>query len=43
MAKKPKTINIVEMGAGNGEMIYQIIQSSKNFPEFYNSCNFLIY
>ena len=41
--KKPKKINIIEMGAGNGEMTYQIIKSSKNFPEFYNSCRFIIY
>ena len=40
--KKPKKINIIEMGAGNGEMIYQIIKSSKIFPQFFKSCNFLI-
>ena len=28
---KTKKINIIEMGAGNGEMIYQIIRSSKMF------------
>ena len=41
--KKPKKINIIEMGAGNGEMIYQIIRSSKMFPQFFKSCKFLIY
>ncbi len=36
-------INIVELGAGNGEMMNQIIRSSKRFGNFYNKCNFIIY
>ena len=40
---KNKKINIVELGPGNGEMIHQIITSSKKFDNFYNMCNFLIY
>ena len=40
---KEKKINIVELGAGNGEMMYQIISSAKNFNKFYNNCNFFIY
>ena len=40
---KDKKINIVELGAGNGEMINQIINSSKKFDNFYNNCNFIIY
>ena len=38
-----KRINIVELGAGNGEMMFQIITSSKRFKNFYNKCNFSIY
>ena len=40
---KDKEVNIVELGAGNGEMMYQIIRSSKNFNKFYKTCNFAIY
>ena len=32
---KNKKINIVELGAGNGEMINQIINSSKKFENFF--------
>ena len=39
----PKKINIIELGAGNGEMMLQIIKSSKNFSTFKKSCNFFIY
>lgn len=40
---KNKKINIVELGAGNGEMMYQIINSSKKFKDFYKKCNFIIF
>ena len=40
--KSPKQINLVELGAGNGQMIYDMINSFKNFPEFYKSCKFII-
>ena len=40
---KNKKINIIELGAGNGEMMHQIITSSKNFGNFYNNCHFKIY
>ena len=40
---KNKKINIVELGAGNGEMILQIISSAKKFNNFYNKCDFIIY
>ena len=40
---KNKKINIVELGPGNGEMIHQIILSSKKFDHFFNMCDFLIY
>ena len=39
----PKKINIIELGAGNGEMMLQIIKSSKNFSAFKKACNFFIY
>ena len=38
----PKKINIIELGSGNGQMINDMINSFKNFPKFYNSCNFII-
>tara|TARA_B100000963_G_scaffold232067_1_gene202631 strand:- start:36 stop:1076 length:1041 start_codon:yes stop_codon:yes gene_type:complete len=40
--KKPKKINIVELGAGNGEMMSQIIKTLNNFDEIFPSANFLI-
>ena len=36
-------INIVELGAGNGEMMLQILTSSKRFNKFYKVCDFIIY
>ena len=39
----PKKINVIELGAGNGEMMKIIFESSKNYPNFFRSCNFLIY
>ena len=39
----PKKINIVELGAGNGEMMYQILNTIKKFKNFEKSSNFLIY
>ncbi len=39
----PKKFNLVELGAGNGEMMKIMIQSFQNFPTFFNSCNFLIH
>ena len=40
---KGRKINIVELGAGNGEMISQIISSAKNYKIFYNKCDFIIF
>ena len=40
---KNKKINIIELGAGNGEMMNQIINSSKKFSNFFKNCNFFIY
>ena len=39
----PKKFNILELGAGNGEMMKVIISSLKNFPECFNNCKFLIH
>ena len=39
----PKKFNLVELGAGNGEMIKIIIESLKNFPFFSNGCIFIIH
>tara|TARA_B100000965_G_scaffold310427_1_gene269781 strand:+ start:840 stop:1880 length:1041 start_codon:yes stop_codon:yes gene_type:complete len=38
-----RKINIVELGAGNGEMMFQIITSAKRFKKFYKKCNFAIF
>ena len=40
--KCPKKINLIELGSGNGQMIYDMINSFKNFPKFYQSCKFII-
>ena len=39
----PKNINIIELGAGNGEMMKILIESFQNFPSFFNACNFIIH
>ena len=39
----PKKFNLIELGAGNGEMIKVICETLKNFPEHFNSCNFMIH
>ena len=39
---KPKNLNIIELGAGTGEMMYQINKSIANFKQFKQSCNFYI-
>jgi cyclopropane-fatty-acyl-phospholipid synthase len=38
----PKKFNLIELGAGNGEMMKVLIESFKNFPVFFKSCNFII-
>ena len=37
----PKKINIIELGAGNGEMMKIFNESFKNFPTFLNLLIFL--
>ena len=39
----PKKINLLELGAGNGEMMKVIIETLENFPEYFNAFNFMIY
>ena len=39
----PKKFNLIELGAGNGEMMKDIIEAFQNFPNFFNSCNFIIH
>ena len=39
----PKKFNLIELGAGNGEMMNVLIESCKNFPTFFNACNFIIF
>ena len=39
----PKNLNLVELGAGNGEMMKVLIESFKNFSNFFNACNLYIY
>ena len=39
----PKKFNIIELGAGNGEMMKILIESFKKFPSFNNACNFVIH
>ena len=38
----PKKLNIVELGAGNGEMIYQINKTTKKFSDCHKSLKFYI-
>ncbi len=39
----PKKFNLIELGSGNGEMMNILIDSFKNFPTFFNACNFIIF
>jgi len=39
----PKEFNLVELGAGNGEMMKVMIESFKKFPSFMSSCNIIIH
>ena len=41
--ENPKKINLVELGAGNGEMMKILLETFKKFPVFFDSCNILIY
>ena len=39
----PKKFNLIELGAGNGEMMKVMIESFKKFPSFINACNIIIH
>ena len=39
----PKKFNLLELGAGNGEMMNVITETLKNFPECFNACKFIIH
>ena len=39
----PKKFNLVELGAGNGEMMKVMIESFKRFPLFISRCNIFIF
>ncbi len=41
--KKPKKINFIEMGPGNGDLCLTLIRTLKNFPEVYKSTNIMLY
>ena len=38
----PKQFNLIELGAGNGEMMKTMINTFSRFPQFKNSCNIKI-
>ena len=40
---RPKNLNVIEMGGGNGEMIFQIYKSLENFPAILKNLKFYIY
>ncbi|MBD1174039.1 SAM-dependent methyltransferase [Pelagibacterales bacterium SAG-MED01] len=39
----PRKFNLIELGAGNGEMMKVLIESFQNFPLFLKSCNLIIH
>ena len=39
----PKKFNLIELGAGNGEMMKVMIESFKRFPSFFRSCHIFIH
>ena len=41
--KKPKNINIIELGPGDGTLSKILIKTFKNFPDFYESANIFLY
>ena len=41
--RKPKKINFIEMGPGNGDLCLSILQTLKNFPQVYKSINIILY
>ncbi len=41
--KKPKNLNFVELGPGNGDFCLILLKTLKNFPEVFNSTNIILY
>ncbi len=41
--KCPKKFNLIELGAGNGAMMKEIVNTFKKFPNIKNSCKIYIY
>ena len=39
----PKKFNLIELGAGNGEMMKVMIESFKKFPSFLKACKIIIH
>ena len=39
----PRKFNLIELGAGNGEMMKVMIESFKKFPSFLKGCNIIIH
>ena len=37
--KRPKKFNLIELGAGNGEMMNVLINTFNKFPKFKDACN----
>ena len=41
--KKPKNINFIELGPGNGDFCFILLKTLKNFPEIFDSINIKLY
>ena len=41
--KKPKKLNIIELGPGNGDFCLSLLKTLKKFPETYESVNIILY
>ena len=41
--KKPKILNFVELGPGNGDFCLILLKTLKNFPEAFSSINIMLY
>ena len=39
----PKSFNLIELGAGNGEMMKVVSETLKNFQDCFDSCNLIIH
>ena len=40
---RPEKFNLIELGAGNGEMMEVMVETFRNFPDFFNSCQIKIH